>query len=56
MKFSLLTYKVSAYTRAMWFQIIQAESYNDAIIAASKQFNIPIKHLSAILWQNTPHS
>jgi len=53
MKFSLLTYKVSADNKPMWFKIIQAESCYDAMAIASKQFNIPFKNISAILWQAT---
>jgi hypothetical protein len=50
---SLLTYKVSADHKAMWFQIIQAESHYDALALASKKYNIPFNKLSATLWQAT---
>lgn len=56
MKFSLLTYKVSADHKPFWSAIIKAESYYDALVAASKQFNININDLSAQLWADSPHS
>lgn len=53
---SLLTYKVSADHKPMWFHILKAESHYDALTAASIQFNIPFSKLSATLWQATPNS
>ena len=53
---SLLTYKVSANHKPMWFEIVRAESHYDALTTASIQFNIPFKKLSATLWQATPNS
>lgn len=53
---SLLTYKISADHKPLWFKIIKAESHYDALAAASKQFDIPFKKLSAQLWHATPNS
>lgn len=56
MKLCLITYKVTADHKPFWSAIIQAESYYDALAAASKQFDIPFKKLSAQLWASTSHS
>lgn len=53
---NLLTYKVTADHKPMWFKVIKAESHHDALVEASKQFNIPFNKLSATLWQDTPNS
>jgi hypothetical protein len=49
-QFSLLTYKVQSDFKPFWSVIIKAQSYYEALEAASKEHSIPIKKLYAILW------
>lgn len=48
--FSLLTYRVECDYRPGRFLIIQAESVNDALLAASSKFSIHWSKLSASLY------
>lgn len=49
MKLTLLTYRVEADMRIGLTAIVRAESYWDALVAASALWDIPTKHISAYL-------